>query len=214
VDIGSEPGVIGEIPAWVIWIVVQHDVVAAPQPVAGVVIVVRRDAPEIAAEPETVAASAFDAINVVAANFTAEASVFPNVILMVARIVAASGMTDPLIALRMDVWGFGMALLVAERLTALVATWAPAAIVAALCLDCAATLTAAALIAALWLSRAAGRRRTVSRDVSAANLSWGAALATSSSLRMPATSTLRMPATTLLGECRERRNQKHCKQTR
>ena len=159
-------------------------------------------------------ASALETINVVTANFTAEVSVFPYVILMVARVVAAPVMTDPDIALWMDVRGFGMALLVAERLTALVAAWAAAAIVAALCLDCAATLTAAALIAALRLSRAAGRRRTVSRDVSAANLSWGAALATSSSLRMPATSTLRMPATTLLGECRERRNQKHCQQTR
>ena len=151
-DIGAEAGVIGEIPAWVIRIVVQHDVIAAPQPIVGVVVVVRRDAPEIASEPETVAASAFDAINVVAANFTAEVSVFPYVILMVARVVAAPVMTDPDIALWMDVRGFGMALLVAERLTALVAAWAAAAIVAALCLDCAATLTAAALIAALWLS--------------------------------------------------------------
>jgi hypothetical protein len=136
----------------VIWIVVDYDVVAIPEPIVGVVVVVRRDAPEISAEPETVTASAFDAINVVAANFTAEVSVFPNAILMVTRIVAASFMADPLIALRMDVWGFGMALLVAERLTSLVATWAAATIVAALCLDCAATLTSAARITTLRLS--------------------------------------------------------------
>jgi len=30
VGIGAEAGVIGEIPAWVIWVVVYHDVVAVP----------------------------------------------------------------------------------------------------------------------------------------------------------------------------------------
>jgi hypothetical protein len=59
VDIGSESRIIGEIPARVIWIVIGHDVVAVPQPIAGVVIVVRRDAPVKAAEAETVPASAF-----------------------------------------------------------------------------------------------------------------------------------------------------------
>jgi hypothetical protein len=89
---------------------------------------------------------------VVTANFTAEASVFPNVILMITRVVAAPVVTDPLIALRMNVRGFRMTLLVAECLTALVATWAAATIVAALCLDCAATLTSAARITTLRLS--------------------------------------------------------------
>ena len=151
-DIGSEAGVIREIPARVIGIVVQHDVIAVPQPIVGVVVVVRRDVPVKAAKPEAVAASAFDAIDVVTADFTAEASVFPNVILMVTRIVTAPVMTDPLIALGMDVRSFGMALLVAERLTALVATWAATTIVAALCLHCAATLTSATGITTLRLS--------------------------------------------------------------
>ena len=88
-DIGSEAGVVGEIPAWVIGIVVQHDVIAVPQPIVGVVVVVRRDAPVKAAEPEAVAASAFDAINVVAANYAAEAAVFPGMVKMVMSIVAA-----------------------------------------------------------------------------------------------------------------------------
>ena len=98
-----------------------------------IVVVVRRDAPEKAAEPETVAASAFEAINVVAANFAAEVSVLPNVILMVASIVAAPVMTDPLIVLSMHVRGFGMALLVAIGGTPLLATGrCTAAFVAAL----------------------------------------------------------------------------------
>src|SRR6202166_3080219 len=62
VGIGSESRVIREIPARVIWIVVQHDVVGVPQPIAGVVVVVWRDAPVKTAEPETVPASAFEAI--------------------------------------------------------------------------------------------------------------------------------------------------------
>jgi len=122
VGIGSEPGIIGEIPARVIWIVVYHDVVAVPQPIAGVVIVVWSHVPEEATEPEMVPASAFEAINVVATNFSAEMSVFPHVILMITSIVAAPVMTDPLIAVSMNVRGFGMALLVAIRWTSLLAT--------------------------------------------------------------------------------------------
>src|ERR1700688_3811928 len=132
VGVGSEPGVVGEIPARVIWVVVQHDVVAVPHPIVGVVVVVRRDAPVKAAEPEAVSAAAFDAINVVATNFAAEASVFPNVILMVTGIVAAPVMTDPLIILSMHVRSFGMALLVAIRCTPLFATRMTAAFVAVL----------------------------------------------------------------------------------
>jgi hypothetical protein len=140
-DVGvcSEAGVIGEIPAWVIWVVVYYDVVAVPQPIAGVVVVVRRDAPKKAAKPETVPASAFETINVVAANFTAEVSVFPNVILVVTSIVAATFMTDPLIVLSMHVRSFWMALLVAKGCTPLLATLAASSFIPALCLNCAAT---------------------------------------------------------------------------
>ena len=131
-DIGAEAGVIREVPAWVIGIVVQHDVIAVPQPIVGVVVVVRRDAPEITSEPETVAASAFDAINVIAANFAAEVSVFPNVVLVVTSIVAASVMADPLIVLSMNVRSFGMAWLVAIGCMPLFATRMTAAFIAVL----------------------------------------------------------------------------------
>jgi hypothetical protein len=132
VNIGSESRIIGEIPARVIWIVVYHDVVAVPQPIAGVVIVVRRHTPEEATEPETVPASAFEAINVVAADFAAEASVFPGVVKMVVSIAAARVMADPTIAFRVNVRSFGMALLVAVRWTPFAATGTSAAGVAAL----------------------------------------------------------------------------------
>jgi hypothetical protein len=122
VRIGSEPGVIGEIPTWVIGIVVYHDIVAVPQPIAGVAIVVRGHVPEEATEPEMVPVSAFEAINVVATNFSAEVPVFPYVILMITSVVAAPVMTDPLIAVSMNVRGFGMALLVAIGWTSLLAT--------------------------------------------------------------------------------------------
>jgi len=68
-------------------------------------------------------ASALETINVVTANFTAEVSVLPNVILMVTGIVAASFMADPLIVLSMNVRSFGMAWLVAKGGTPLLATW-------------------------------------------------------------------------------------------
>jgi hypothetical protein len=136
----------------VIWIVIQHDVVCVPQPIAGVAKVVWRDAPVKAAEPETVPPSAFEAINVVATNFTAETPVFPYMVLLVALVIPAPVMSDPMIALSMNVWSLGMALLVTIRLTPLllVATRAATALVAALCLNCAAGM--AAVVASLRLS--------------------------------------------------------------
>jgi len=129
VGISAESGVISEIPARVIWVVVYHDVVAVPQPIVGVVVIVRRDVPVKAAEPETVAASPFETIDVVAANFAIEPPVFPDVILMVTRVVTAPVMTDPTIALSMNVRSFGMVLLVAIGWTplALIAPWLAAA---------------------------------------------------------------------------------------
>src|ERR1700736_5139492 len=200
-------------PTRVIWIVVYNDVVAVPHPIARVVVIVRRDVPVKAAEPETVPVSAFEAINVVAANFAAEVSVFPNVILMVASIVAAPFMTDPLIAVSMNVRSFGMALLVAIRLATLVATWAAATtrttadVVAALSLSCAATCTVAASVATLYLSSAVGRRRAVGGNMAAANLR--AAMGTAApATPLPTASATVLPATStsLLGKRRKRQN--------
>ena len=190
--VGAEPGVVGEIPAGVIGIVVDHDVVAVPQPIAGVVIVVRRDAPEKATKPETVAAAAFETINVVAANFAAEVSVFPNVILMITAIVAAPVMTDPLIVLSMHVRSFGMALLVAIGWARLFTTSGSAA---------------PTIVAMLYLSAAAVRGWAVSGYVTAANLR-AAMCASAPGWMLPAAST------SLLGKRRKRQNQENCKQTR
>ncbi len=73
-------------------------------------------------------------------------------VLMVTLIVPAPVMSDPTIALRMNVWSFGMALPVAIRLAPLllVATRAATVLVAALCLNCAAGM--AAVVASLRLS--------------------------------------------------------------
>jgi hypothetical protein len=195
-----------------IWIVVYHDVVAVPQPIVGVVIVVRRDVPVKAAEPETVAASAFEAINVIAANFAAEVSVFPNVVLVVTCIVAPSVMTDPLIVLSMHVRSFGMAWLVAIRCPPLVAARTTAALVAALCLNLATRTTAATSVAALWLSAAAVRRWAVSGYVTAANLR--AVRTAAAPLTTTSAAPLTAASTPVLGKRRKRQNQKNCKQTR
>jgi hypothetical protein len=211
VGIGSESRIISEIPARVIWIIVYHDVVAVPQPVASVVIVIRRHAPEKATEAEMVTASAFEAINVVAANFATEASVFPDVILMVTRIVAAAVMTNPLIAVSMNVRSFWVALLVAERLTPLVTAGTPLV----------ATRTACATSAAsLCLSWAARGSRTPIRNVASADLRAGtttSALMLSTTALMLSTATaapvLTAASTCMLRKRRKRRNQEDCKQT-
>jgi hypothetical protein len=148
----------------------------------------------------------------IAANFAAEVAVLPNVVLMITSIVAPDGMTDPLIVLSVYVGSFGMALLIAIRLTTLVAARTTAAFVAALRLNLG-TRTAATSVAMLYLSAAAVRRWAVSGYVTAANLR--AAVGAAAGWVLPATSAATLDAfASLLGKCCKRQNQKNCKQTR
>lgn len=58
VNVGAEARVVGEVPADVIGIVVDHDVIRSPVPVAAVVEVVGRYAEVESAKPETTRAAA------------------------------------------------------------------------------------------------------------------------------------------------------------
>lgn len=109
----AEPDVICQIPADVVRIGVQHDVIRVPQPVAAIVIVVRCDAEVEPTEAETVSVAALEPIDVAAADFTGEVPMLPGPIQVIVGVVAASVMTNPLIILRVNVRGLGMSGLVA-----------------------------------------------------------------------------------------------------
>jgi len=112
--VGAGTDVVGEVPAGVVRVVVEDDVVAIPEPVVSVVVIVWGDGPEEAAKSEVIAAAAFEAVNVVAANFTSEMAVFPGVVLMIVSIATAGVMADPVIVAIVDVRGVGVVVVISE----------------------------------------------------------------------------------------------------
>ena len=114
VNVGAQPGVIGQIPAFVVWVFVDDDLIGIPEPAAAEADVVGRDAEVKAAEPEARRASASEVPNVAAAKPTGKAAMFPGMIEVVVRIIAAGVVTYPLI-IRVDVGSFRVSGLVAKR---------------------------------------------------------------------------------------------------
>jgi len=54
VDISPQAGVVGQVPAWIIGIGVEHDVVTVPEPVRTIVVIGRRHAEVEVVEQEVV----------------------------------------------------------------------------------------------------------------------------------------------------------------
>jgi len=78
--VSTKPNVVGKVPARMIGVVVDNDLVAIPEPAAAIVDVVGRHAEEKTAEVETVRTPARQSVDVVAANRSAETPVFPGVV--------------------------------------------------------------------------------------------------------------------------------------
>lgn len=112
-DVGSEADVIGKIPADVIWIVVEDDVIGRPVPAGAVVEIVRCDAEEISTEPEAHRTASGKTPDMSAAGFTGKMSVLPRVVKMIIRVVRACIVADPLIV-GVHVRRFGMAFLLVD----------------------------------------------------------------------------------------------------
>ena len=101
-NVGAQADVIREIPADVVRIIVDHDVVAIPVPVVAVSGVEGSHAEEVAAEPEPAGASTNQPPAVVRAESTFEVTVLPGVLEVKACVFASPIMADPL-AIAMDV---------------------------------------------------------------------------------------------------------------
>ena len=95
--VGAEPRIVGQVPAIVVGIFVDGDLVGAPVPIAAEAIVSGSDAEGKSAEPEAFPIAAFNAPDVAAAEASGEAAMFPNMIEMIAGIIAAGLVADPLI---------------------------------------------------------------------------------------------------------------------
>jgi hypothetical protein len=112
VDVGAKADVVGQIVAFVVGIVVDDDLVAAPVPPGAVAYVKGSNTPEEAVEAEAVGSAAVEMPDVAATDAAGEMAVLPGVIEMVVGVVFTGVVTDPL-AVVMNVGRFGMARFIA-----------------------------------------------------------------------------------------------------
>ena len=114
-DVGSQPHVVGQIPAIVIRIVVEDDVVIIPIPVIAIADVEGCDAEIVSAEPEAARTTAPKTPDMAASDGEREVAVLPGMVKMEAGVVASGVMSYPAVV-GMNVRGLGMAGLVTEGL--------------------------------------------------------------------------------------------------
>jgi len=108
VNVGAQPDVVSEIPAFVVGVFIDRDIVAIPKPVVGIGKVKRGDAEVIAAKPEAAGIASLNAPAMSTAEAAVEAAMLPGVIDVEAHIVAATFMSNPF-AVVVNVRGFGVA---------------------------------------------------------------------------------------------------------
>ena len=107
VSVGTEPHVISQIPAIVVRILIDHDLVGIPKPVTHEAEIGRGNAEEEAIESETLRTASREVKYVAWSEATCKASVLPGMIEMIGRVVAAGIMSDPLVV-RVNVRSFWM----------------------------------------------------------------------------------------------------------
>jgi len=113
VNVGAEANVVSEVPAVVVGVFVDDDIVATPIPVAAKTEVERRDAEVEAAEPEAAGTASGKMPHVAAAETAGEVAVRPGMIEVVIN-ASALFVSDPC-AVVVNVRSFGMALDVFRR---------------------------------------------------------------------------------------------------
>jgi len=114
-NVGAEPYVIRQIPTLVVGVVIDHNVVAVPQPAITESHVRRCDVPVPSVEPKTSGATTAEVPNMVATESAGEVSVLPRFVEMQAGIVASGVMTYPFVSIHVGY--VGMTRLVAKFAT-------------------------------------------------------------------------------------------------
>jgi len=114
-NIRSEPDVVGQVPAVMIGVIVDDDVVAVPEPVPTVIRIEGGDVEVESAEPEAAWTAAPEVPDVATADPAFKMAMFPGMVEVKVGVVASLVVTDPL-AVAVNVRGIGMAFSVAEAL--------------------------------------------------------------------------------------------------
>ena len=113
VRVNASPGVVGQVEAQIVRILIDHDRIGIPEPVSHVRVVLGRDAKVRTSEPEAGWTAALQPKHMTRPEPQRKASMFPWMVQMIAPLVAAHIVTHPLpIAVHMG--RIGMSLLVAK----------------------------------------------------------------------------------------------------
>ena len=113
VNVGPQPDVVGEIPARMIGIIIDDDLIRIPEPVVAEGEIIGSNAEIETTEPEAAGAPTGESPPVLRAQAGSEVSVFPGMIDVVVGIVSSASVSDPL-SVRMHVRSLGVPGLVAE----------------------------------------------------------------------------------------------------
>jgi hypothetical protein len=120
--VGSKPRVVGNVPARMIRIVINHNRIRIPQPVAHIAVFPGSYAPIPTVKPETARSATREMPNVARAKATVEVPVFPWMIEVKSRIVWR-GVAHPMVVPGFHVWcirvtrGIAEILLLRRRMT-------------------------------------------------------------------------------------------------
>ena len=114
VDVRSEPDVVRQVPARVVGIVIDHDVVAVPDPIVGVDNIIWRDGEEKSANIESIHPPTMQPPYMVRPDASSEMAMFPWMIQMVVRIGATGVVSHPLIILSVHMRSFRVVRLIIE----------------------------------------------------------------------------------------------------
>lgn len=161
-NIGAQSDVVRKIPANVVRIVVDHNVIGIPEPVIAVIIIIRSDREEPAANGKAFGVSAMDPPDVPRTDCTGEMAMLPRMVEVVVHVIASAVMADPVIVLGVNVRSLGMPLDVI--VFAVLVVIGLLVTVGSVCRCC------------------VGRRRTMSRNMSTTNAVLASMLGTAAAL--------------------------------
>ena len=112
-NVSAQPDVVSQVPAIVIRVLVDHDIVTIPEPVITEVVVVGGNAEVETTKPETLPVSSSEPKDMAAAESTGKASVFPRMVEVVMGVTTAGIVSDPLVVC-VNVGSFRMSPLVCK----------------------------------------------------------------------------------------------------
>lgn len=107
--VSSDSGIVGEIPARMVWILVNHDRIGGPNPVVDIRVIERGDAEVSATEPEALAGAPLQMEDVTGSKTECKAAVFERMIEAETAVIRWIVFVPDPLAVRVDMRSIGVA---------------------------------------------------------------------------------------------------------